>query len=163
MNKSASLSIALTLSLLFLVSCSEKKHEQQDIVNEVFTENQNELKEVIGSIVRDAETANLEGLKNIHLASEKFTKFGPRTFERQDVEDTNSSELAFFGTISNYKEEVKDLKIDVFGDVGIATYYRFVTFEEDGEEKNASLRQTLVFVKTSEGWKIAHEHGNRQL
>jgi len=161
MKKNNSLSIIVALLLLFVLSCSERKSDQVDIVNNLFPEEQSELREVIKSIVRDAETTNLEGLKTIHLISDKFTKFGPRSFERQNIESTNESELAFFGSISNYKEEVKDLKIDVFGEIGIATYYRFVSFEQDGEEKIVSVRQTLVFLKTSEEWKIIHEHGNK--
>ena len=148
-----------SLLLIFLASCSEKKSDQKDIINDLFPEAQSELREVINSIVRDSETANLEGLKASHLLSDKFTKFGPRSFERQDVESTNESELAHFGSISNFKAEVKDLKIDVFGDIGIATYYPHVSFEKDGEEKIGSARQTLVFLKTGEGWKIIHEHG----
>jgi len=148
-----------SLLLIFLASCSEKKSDQKDIINDLFPEAQSELREVINSIVRDSETANLEGLKASHLLSDKFTKFGPRSFERQDVESTNESELAHFGSISNFKAEVKDLKIDVFGDIGIATYYPHVSFEKDGEEKTGSARQTLVFLKTGEGWKIIHEHG----
>ena len=154
--------IAVTLSLI--VSCSEKNFvEHRDNVNDMFPEEQKELREVVNLIVRDAETANLEGLKKIHLASDKFTKFGPRNFERQDVEKTNESELAFFGSVTNYKEEVKDLKIDIFGEVGIATYYRDVSFEQNGEDRNVNLRQTLVFLKTEEGWKIVHEHGTRPM
>ncbi len=104
-------------------------------------------------------TANIEGLQAAHLDSEKFTKFGPRSFDRQDVASTNESEAAFFGSISNFNQEVRELKIDVFGDVGIATYYPHVSFVQDGEEKTASGRQTLVFLKTANGWKIVHEHG----
>ena len=162
MKKNNSLSIIITLLLLLLASCSEKKSDQVDLVNEIFPEAQSELSEVIKSIVRDAETANLEGLKATHLVSDKFTKFGPRSFERQDVESTNESELAHFGSITNFKAEVKDLKIDVFGDIGIATYYPHVSFEKDGEELTGSARQTLVFLKTSEGWKIIHEHGTKR-
>ncbi len=162
MIRSIRYTIAVMLSLL--VSCSEENSvEQREVVKDMFPEEQKELREVVNSIVRDAETANLEGLKDIHLANDKFTKFGPRNFERQDVEKTNESELAFFGTVSNYKEKVVDLKIDVFGEVGIATYYRDVSFEQDGEEKNVNLRQTLVFLKTDEGWKIVHEHGTRPM
>ena len=159
MKKNNSLSILITLLLLILLSCSEKKSDQVDLVNEIFPEAQNELREVINSIFKDSETANLEGLKASHLLSDKFTKFGPRSFERQDVESTNESELAHFSSITNFKAEVKDLKIDVFGNVGIATYYPYVTFEKDGIEKSGNARQTLVFLKTSEGWKIIHEHG----
>jgi len=148
--------------MLFVVSCSERKSNQVDIVDNLYTKEQNELKEVINTIVRDAETTNLEGLKTIHLVSDKFTKFGPRSFERQDIEKTNESELAFFGSISNYNEEIKDVKIDVFGEVGIATYYRFVSFDQDKEKVTGSVRQTLVFLKTNKGWKIVHEHGTKQ-
>jgi len=109
--------------------------------------------------VNDAETANIVGLQAAHLVSDKFTKFGPRIFERQDVAGTNESEAAFFGSISDYKQETRDLKIDVFGDVGIATYYPQVSFVQDGVEKTADGRQTLVFLKTENGWKIIHEHG----
>ncbi len=133
MKKNNSLSILITLLLLILSSCSEKKSDQVDLVNEIFPETQNELREVINSIVKDSETANLEGLKASH-----------------------------FGSISNFKAEVKDLKIDVFGDIGIATYYPHVSFEKDGEEITGSARQTLVFLKTSEGWKIIHEHGTKR-
>jgi len=159
MKKTYSLLILATFMVIIISSCSEKKSDQLDIVNDLFPESQSELREVIESIVRDCETANLEGLKAIHLASDKFTKFGPRSFERQDVKSTNKSEVAHFGSISNFKMVVKDLKIDVFGDVGIATYYPHVTFEKDGMEKSGSARQTFVFLKTSEGWKIIHEHG----
>lgn len=152
----------ITLILLIVASCSNNS-KNQDLVNSIFEEEQEQIKEVVNTIVRDAETANLEGLKNSHLESDKFSKFGPRNFERQNVEKTNESELAFFGTVSNYKEEVKDLKIDVFGEVGIATYYRAVTFEQDNEERNVDLRQTLVFVRTDDGWKIVHEHGTRPM
>ena len=80
------------------------------IYNETFPESQTEIKEVINGIVRDAQTANLEGLTSLHLQSDKFTKFGPRRFERQDVNQTNESESAHFGSVENFKMEVKDLK-----------------------------------------------------
>ena len=108
-------------------------------------------------------TANIEGLQAAHLDSDKFTKFGPRSFERQDVASTNASEAAFFGTISDFDQEIQDLKIDVFGDVGIATYYPHVSFVQDGVEKTGSGRQTLVFLRTADGWKIVHEHGTPKM
>jgi hypothetical protein len=143
--------------ILALFSC--ERHTELVLINDKFPEAQAEICEVIKSIVKDAETENIEGLKAAHLVSEKFTKFGPRSFDRQDVTSTNNSEEAFFGSITNYKQEIKDLKIDVFGDIGIATYYPYVSFVQDGEAKNGSGRQTLVFLNTENGWKIIHEHG----
>ena len=157
-NKIRKHSIILGSIILLLISAC-KKDKQPDQINDTFPEAKVELREFINSIIRDAETANIDGLKAAHLNSDKFTKFGPRNFNRQDLSSTNISEETFFGSITNYKQEIKDLKIDVFGDVGIATYYPYVSFVRDGETKSGSGRQTLVFLKTENGWKIVHEHG----
>lgn len=147
----------LVLSILF--SCTNKKHDRDDLINDSYPEAQVEIEEVIKSIVNDAETKNIEGLKSAHLNSDKFSKFGPRNFNRQNLANTNTSEEKFFGSIENYKQEIVDLKIDVFGEVAVATYYPKVSFIQDGQEKKGSGRQTFVFLKTDKGWKIVHEHG----
>lgn len=152
-----SIVILLLLQMVFQISCINES--KPDIVKESFPAAQAEILEVIKSIVSDAETANIEGLKNAHLISDKFTKFGPRNFYRQDVTSTNKSEEEFFGTITNYKQEIKDLKIDVFGDFAIATYYPHVSYIQNGFEKSGSGRQTFVFIRIENGWKIIHEHG----
>ena len=84
-------------------------------------------------MVIDAMKGNIEGLKAAHLNSKKFSKFGPRSFNRQDLTSTNDSEAEFFCSISNFNLEIKDLKIDVFGDIGITTYYPHYSFLKDGQ------------------------------
>jgi len=120
---------------------------------------QAELRETVMSIANDIMTANIEGLQAAHLPSASFTKFGPRKFERQDVAETNASEAAFFSSISQVDYRINDLKIDVFGDIGIVTYYPQVSFVKENEPRSVDGRQTLVFLKTDAGWKIVHEHG----
>jgi len=150
---------AILLALIPVLSCSKQNEGRQDLVNDPFPEAQAELRAVVESIAMDAMTADVTGLRAIHLQSDKFTKFGPRRFDRQDVATTNESEAAYFTSLSNLKYEVKDLKIDVFGDIGVVTYYPHVSFVINGEQKEGSGRQTLVFLKTTDGWKIVHEHG----
>lgn len=130
-----------------------------NIIKDPFYDKQAELRDVVSSIQNDIMTGNIDGLKSIHLESEKFSKFGPRTFDRQDLKSTNISETSFFSSISNTKYDIQELKIDVFGEIGIVTYYPHVSFVKDGEEKNVDGRQSLVFLKTKNGWKIIHEHG----
>lgn len=151
--------IPLLLALLLLISCTKTRHLRQDIINDPFPQARAELREVVKSIAKDAMTANIEGLQSIHLKSEKFTKFGPRNFDRQNVTSTNESESAFFGSVSNMNYEFEELKIDVFGNIGIVTYYPHVFFVKNGEEYKVDGRQTLVFLNTENGWKIVHEHG----
>ena len=150
----------LLLPVFFLiVSCTSERSDRPDPVNDSFPGAQAEIRKAVDSIVKDLMTANIESLQDAHLVSDKFTKFGPRNFDRQDIISTLESEVAFFTSISDLDMEVKDLKIDVFGDVGIATYYPHFSYVQDGEEKKGSSRQTLVFLKTKKGWKIVHEHG----
>jgi ketosteroid isomerase-like protein len=127
--------------------------------NDSFVEQQAEIREAVLSIKADIESSNIEGLQAAHLDNEKFTKFGPRGFERQDVASANESEEVFFSSITDIEYEVRDLKIDVFGDIGIATYYPEVSFVRDGSDVSVSGRQTFVFLKTDYGWKLVHEHG----
>ena len=158
-NNKSWIPIIIHVLILIIIVFACERYSKRDIINYSFPESQAEIRAEIYSIIKDAETTNIEALKSAHLASDKFTKFGPRHFNRQDLKSTNESETAFFGSISNYKQEVKDLKIDVFGDVGIATYYPHVYFIRNGEMINSSGRQTFVFLKTNNGWKIVHEHG----
>jgi len=146
-------------ALLVLAGCAVEEQEAKDIINDPFSDHQSEILKAVLSIKKDIETSNIEGLQAIHLESEKFTKFGPRNFDRQNVASTNESEAAFFSSITDAKYEARDLKIDVFGDVGIATYYPEVSFVRDGNAVEVNGRQTLVFLKTDSGWKLVHEHG----
>ena len=134
MNKISHLLIQFFIILLFLISCKNDKYTQNDVISNPYHEYQNELRKVVDSIKKDIMAANIEGLQSIHLDSDKFTKFGPRSFERQDVESTNKSEAKFFSSISNVNYEIKDLKIDVFGKIGIVTYYPYVSFVKDSLE-----------------------------
>ena len=141
----------LPVALIF-ASCASGPHSKSmvDLVNDPFPEAQAELRAVVAAIAKDAMDANIEGLQAAHLHSEKFTKFGPRNFDRQDVASTDESEAAFFSTIKNLDYQVIDLKVDVFGDVGVVTYYPHVSFEKDGDAKKLTGRQTFVFLKTAE-------------
>lgn len=118
-----------------------------------------EIREAVLKIKADIESSDVAGLQAMHLNSPKFSKFGPRSFERQDVESTNESEARFFSSISDASYEIHDLKIDVFGNVGVATYYPKVSFVRGSERVYSNGRQTLVFLRTEAGWKLVHEHG----
>lgn len=144
---------------VWITGCVAEAQDERDIVNDSFAESQAQIRDAVMSIKRDIEESNVPALQAAHLDSDKFSKFGPRSFDRQDVDSTNQSEAAFFSSISNAQYDVRDLKIDVFSDVGIATYYPEVTFIRNGEAAKVSGRQTLVFLKVEDEWKLVHEHG----
>jgi ketosteroid isomerase-like protein len=56
--------------------------------------------------------------------------------------------------------QVEDLQVQVFGDTAIATFYRVGTEKAAGESaaKSVRYRFTGVWIRTKDGWKIAHRH-----
>jgi ketosteroid isomerase-like protein len=147
---------------LLLTSCAGSDRSRRDLIHDPFPEAQAELRELLATIIRDAETGNANGLRDSHLKSDKFTKFGGRKYERLDFAHTVAGETANITKGQDYKYDVSDLKIDVFGEVAIMTYYGHVTRKVDDDPVEYSWRQTLVFLDTPDGWKIIHEHQSRK-
>ena len=153
--------LCLLVSMSAYVGCVSTPTQKGnvDIVHDPFTEAKEEILATMLKIHHDAETGNVGALRFHHLNSPKFSKFGPRKHERQTFEETSESEASFFSSITDFTIDPKDMKVDVFGDVAVVTYYPHVTFKKDGKKMKGNGRQTAVLVKTTEGWLIAHEHG----
>jgi ketosteroid isomerase-like protein len=97
-------------------------------------------------------------LDGYHFYGPKFTKFSDTSSERLDANTGRKREHEELGSISGLKMRADALKIDVFGNVGIATFILDYSFDSGGVATHAKERSTLVFVKESGAWKIAHEH-----
>ena len=78
---------------------------------------QNRLHEILDA----AEKKDLERLDSYHFYGPKFTKFGTAA-DRLDAEKARQEEHQGLARISDLSMRVDDLKIDVFGEVGIATF-----------------------------------------
>ena len=147
----------LALPMVLLIGCaSMAKH---DLAHYPFPEAQAELRELLAKMTNDCETANVEGLRDVHLRTEKFTKFGGGDiYERLNYEECVNGETKAITSVEDYKSETRDVKIDVFGEVAVVTFYPHRVVKKNGNVLRYSTRQTLVFLKTAEGWKIVHEH-----
>jgi ketosteroid isomerase-like protein len=146
---------------LLLISCNEietSTHSNDTAVRDV--ELEKELRPVVFKVWEDANNSNISALKSAHLNSLKFSKFGPRIAERQDVGQTNKSETEHFLSIRDANLVIEDLKIDIFDKVGVATFYNNYSFIKNNAKIKGKGRVTLVFVRTEEGWKIVHEHSS---
>jgi len=102
----------------------------------------------------------LEALRSTHLDSPKFSKFGPRIAERQDVKSTNETESEHVLSISDASFDLEDIKIDLFEDIAVTTFYNNYLFTKNNVRVQGKGRVTLVFLNTEEGWKIVHEHSS---
>lgn len=97
-------------------------------------------------------------LDSYHFYGPKFTKFSGSSPERLDADAGLKGEHVGLGTINGLKMKADALKIDVFGNVGIATFILDYSFDSAGVTTHVKERTTMVFVQESGVWKIAHEH-----
>lgn len=146
---------------LVIMSCNQiDKSTNSNVASLSDAEMEKELRQVVMKVWEDANNSNIPELKSAHLNSPKFSKFGPRITERQDVEQTNKSETEHFLSIKDAKLVIEDLKIDIFDKVGIATFYNNYSFIKNDNRVQGKGRVTLAFLRTEEGWKIIHEHSS---
>ena len=112
----------------------------------------------LDEILVAARTKDFKRLDSYHLYGPKFTKFSSSSPKRLDARATRKGEHDGLRSLRGLKMRAAALKIDVFGDVGIATFILEYRFERDGGTTQARERATLVFVKEGGVWKVAHEH-----
>lgn len=105
-----------------------------------------------------AESRDFDQLDRYHLYGPKFTKFSGSSSDRLDAAAGRKGEHDGLGGAKGLKMQADALKIDVFDNVGIATFILDYSVESGGEVVYKKDRSTLVFVKEAGEWKITHEH-----
>ena len=110
---------------------------------------------------------DLSALADFH-APGAFSKFDENPpYTRQNSQEAFVHEQAAFANISDYTYQIQDLRIDLLGDVAVATYYlsyrgMFVNdYSFEGSPVGSHVRATMVLWRTQKGWRIAHEHFSR--
>ncbi len=108
---------------------------------------------------------DLTSLPNFHSSMDTFSKFDENPpYTRQNSAEAFMYEQAAFANISDYSYKIDDLKIDLFGDAAVATFYltykgMFVNdYSFEGSPVGSRARVTMVLARTKGAWKIAHEH-----
>ena len=152
----------VAIALLGLVGCTSaptaKSQEVADIVRETFPEAQAAIRADMLALNDIGRTHDWDALRAAHLESPKFTDFGAG-LERHDFEEMIAAEIDAVSALHDVAIDFRDLKIDVFGDVAVATSFPHYTWTEaNGKRGGMQRRATMVYVNTADGWKIAHEH-----
>ncbi|MHC1763515.1 MAG: nuclear transport factor 2 family protein [Verrucomicrobiia bacterium] len=105
-----------------------------------------------------AQAKDLARLDSYHLYGPKFTKFDANSRRRLGAEAARQGEHSGLGALTNLSLRADDLKIDVFGDAAVATLIMRARAEQGDQTIDTQHRGTVVFIKDSGSWKIAHEH-----
>jgi ketosteroid isomerase-like protein len=148
--------IVSTLAIVFLATgcASVRTGDVQGDLPEARAQIERRLHEVFVA----AENKDFERLESYHLYGPKFSRFAGTSAVRQDAAATRRLEHDGLASLQGLKMRADALKVDVFGDVGIATFILDYSFEAGGATVPKKDRTTMVFVKEHGEWKITHEH-----
>lgn len=123
---------------------------------------------VVRAFFEAGKEKDLTALAGFHSSRESFTKFDENPpYTRQSSDEAFVYEQAAFANISDYHYKIDDLRVDLFGDTAVATFYlayggMFVNdYSFEGSPVEGKTRVTMVLVRTPQGWRMVHEHFSR--
>ncbi|PWU19564.1 MAG: hypothetical protein C5B50_06265 [Verrucomicrobia bacterium] len=141
--------------IFFLVGCASAPHARLE--GDYPTEKA-QITERLSQICDACAKKDFVRLDSYHLFGPKFTKFTTQAPDRLDADAARNGEHDSLGAAPDLAMQTEDLKVDIFGDVGIATFILKYSFSGPSGRVEKQARSTLVFVKDHGDWKIAHEH-----
>src|SRR6056297_335309 len=150
---------SMLLLALFTTGCTaQSEMAPVDLLNDEFPESKQEIMETIGTIAQSLKDGDMDKLISLHAYSPKFTEFNNGE-HRVGSAGNETYEREVFVTLTEVvKFDSNDLQIAVYGDVANVTFHSdfHLKFGEDLVVVNDQI--SLLFLKTSDGWKIVAEH-----
>ena len=151
---------------LFFTSCKDEGQNSKaeteavkiDLINDEFPEAKQEVMETFGAIAQSIIDGDIDKLISFHAYGPKFTEFKNGAPRNGDIANEEHERNVFGSVTEVVKFAADDLQIAVYGDVANLTFHSDfqLKFGEDLVVVNDQI--TLLFVKTSDGWKMVHEH-----
>jgi ketosteroid isomerase-like protein len=127
-----------------------------------------DVEEAIRRFFEAGKNKDLTALADFHGSRDMFTKFDENPpYTRQNSDEAFMYEQAAFANISDYNYSIEELRVDLLGDVAVASFYlsysgMFVNdYSFEGSPVRARSRVTMVLARTPKGWKAVHEHLSR--
>ena len=123
------------------------------------------IKKAVYKAFEIGKSKDLQSIQSMHYNDKRFSKFGDiPPYMRMDYSEACMHEELYFASVSDYNFKIEDLKVDLFGDVGIATFLIEHTgmlvddYSFTGRTMSVKSRATMVFQKKGSEWLIIHEH-----
>ena len=123
------------------------------------------IKKTVYRAFEIGKSKDLQSIQSMHYNDKRFSKFGDTPpYMRMDFNDACMHEELYFASVSDYNFKIEDLRVDIFGDVGIATFLIEQTgmlvddYSFTGRTMSVKSRATMVLQKKDSQWLIVHEH-----
>ena len=128
-----------------------------DMIHRSYPEEQAAVRRRLDQIWAAAAARDFETLESFHLYGSKFTLF-KNGAPREDAAANAAGERAMFSVLEGPEVDMRELVVNIFGDVGIATFNGHFTGMMNGSPTELRQQATMVFVSSGDEWKLVHEH-----
>jgi len=147
------------LFILGLMLCNFNVQAQSvDLINNEFPEAKQEVINTFSAIGQSIMDGDIDKLISFHAYGPKFTEFNDGK-PRHGGAENEAHERSLFGSVTEVvKFDANDLKVAVYGDVANLTFHSDFHLKFGEKLVIVNNQITLLFVKTSDGWKLVHEH-----
>jgi len=120
-------------------------------------------------VIKNVIIKRLDGIKNKDekairsiIDAGRYSKFDDwPPYSRQDGDAALKNEFGAFQVLSNYNYDLTNFKVDMIGDVAIATFQLHYTGQMSIRPFEVNSRITTILLKQDSEWKIIHEHYSR--
>lgn len=120
---------------------------------------QREVTAMLHDLLEAVRDRDVDRLESLHRYGPKFTKFDDfEPLHRQDAETCRLAEREGIEGLDEADFTLRDLQVDVFGQVSVATFVLEQRMRAGAETVSADARSTLVLVREDGRWRITHEH-----
>lgn len=123
-----------------------------------------EILEIIEHFFEIGKTKNLAPLRAIQLNDSRFSSYSDvPPLDLKDYATTIALQELRFVSVSDYNYEIKNPRVDIFGDSAVSTFQIKQTgmivdnYSFRGQHLSMESRGTFVLVKSPK-WKIVHIH-----
>jgi ketosteroid isomerase-like protein len=128
-----------------------------DMIHQPYSEDQTAIRRRLDEIWSAAADRDFERLESFHEYGPKFTEFKDGR-PRGDAATCAAGERMVFGTLVGPEVEMRDLVINVFGDVAVVTFNGHFTGTMHETLMTLEQQSTMVLINTGVEWRIVHEH-----
>jgi ketosteroid isomerase-like protein len=115
------------------------------------------ISDIEKSIVKYFNEKNVNGILSFFI--KKFVGFSSTRHDRlTNLGQLRKTFLYYLKEGDKVTYSINDLKVHIYGELALATFYWKVTIRKGKKIKSVNGRGSHVFMMQDEGWKIVHEH-----
>jgi ketosteroid isomerase-like protein len=152
---------AIVLALVSVVSAQQPANPTANVLAAAAARDTDDIRDMIGKYAESVSEANTSLASQVWLNSPEVSFIHPLGHEHGFEQIKQNVYTHLMGdTFSERKLSVHDIAIHVYGDAAWAEFYWdfAARFRKDGSPVATHGRETQIYRKTFEGWRLVHVH-----